>query len=222
MGDFVEDSPGKFPWRVNNRRNKSASRNKCEGVPSGAQHCQVMQARAMLTVLQVALTACIRRSSCLETRCLFSERSNGHMHDNLVVVAGHVTTATDLIHVQQMAAMRHWTTWSRDHSCSSHPCTVDGCNEALNVWEAKWWIQREEGGRSVQWEGAVTGTERIHSTLIVLNVLSGPVTRHGGALGERIYSSYSLFTSALEGGEWSASRPGRALPLGIEPPVPVV
>jgi hypothetical protein len=39
-------------------------------------------------------------------------------------------------------------------------------------------------------------------------------TRHGGAWGERRYSSYSFFTSALDGGEWSASRPGRALPPG--------
>jgi hypothetical protein len=34
--------------------------------------------------------------------------------------------------------------------------------------------------------------------------------------GEREYSSYSFTTSALDGGEWSASRPGRALP-----PVPI-
>jgi hypothetical protein len=32
--------------------------------------------------------------------------------------------------------------------------------------------------------------------------------------GERKYSSYSFLTSALVGGEWSASRPGRALPRG--------
>jgi hypothetical protein len=32
-----------------------------------------------------------------------------------------------------------------------------------------------------------------------------------------MYSSYSFTTSALDGGEWSASRPGRALP-----PVPIV
>jgi hypothetical protein len=32
-----------------------------------------------------------------------------------------------------------------------------------------------------------------------------------------MYSSYSLLTSALDGGEWSASHPGRALP-----PVPIV
>jgi hypothetical protein len=34
--------------------------------------------------------------------------------------------------------------------------------------------------------------------------------------GERRYSSYSYLTSALEGGEWSASRPGRTLPSGKE------
>jgi hypothetical protein len=41
-------------------------------------------------------------------------------------------------------------------------------------------------------------------------------------LGDRRYSSYSFLTSALEGGERSASRPGRALPPGKEPPVPIV
>jgi hypothetical protein len=41
-------------------------------------------------------------------------------------------------------------------------------------------------------------------------------------LGDRGYSSYSFLTSALEGGEWSASRSGRALPPGKEPPVPTV
>jgi hypothetical protein len=35
--------------------------------------------------------------------------------------------------------------------------------------------------------------------------------------GERRYSSYSYLTSALDGGEWSASHPSRALP-----PVPIV
>jgi hypothetical protein len=37
-------------------------------------------------------------------------------------------------------------------------------------------------------------------------------------LGERRYSSYSSLTSALEGGEWSASRPGRASPPGVRAP----
>jgi hypothetical protein len=41
-------------------------------------------------------------------------------------------------------------------------------------------------------------------------------------LGERRYSSNSFLPSALEGGEWSASRPGRPLPPGKEPPIPTV
>jgi hypothetical protein len=54
-------------------------------------------------------------------------------------------------------------------------------------------------------------------------IKSGPVTRHGGALGERRYSSsYSFWISALERGEWSASRPGCTLPPEKEPPVPTV
>jgi hypothetical protein len=39
---------------------------------------------------------------------------------------------------------------------------------------------------------------------------------------ERRYNFYSLSTSALDGGEWSASRPGHALPPGKGPPVPIV
>jgi hypothetical protein len=39
--------------------------------------------------------------------------------------------------------------------------------------------------------------------------------------GERMYS-YSFTTSALDGGEWSAICPGRALPPGKGPPVPIV
>jgi hypothetical protein len=35
------------------------------------------------------------------------------------------------------------------------------------------------------------------------------------------YSSYSFMTSAQDGGEWSASRPGRVLPPGKGPPVPI-
>jgi hypothetical protein len=41
-------------------------------------------------------------------------------------------------------------------------------------------------------------------------------------LGDRRYSSCSFLTSALEWGEWSESRPGRALPPRKKPPVPTV
>jgi hypothetical protein len=46
-------------------------------------------------------------------------------------------------------------------------------------------------------------------------------TCHEGAWGERKYSSYSFLTSALDGGEWSASRPSRALPRGKDPWYPL-
>jgi hypothetical protein len=36
------------------------------------------------------------------------------------------------------------------------------------------------------------------------------------------YSAYSFLTSALDGGEWSESRPGRALPTGKGPALRVV
>jgi hypothetical protein len=36
------------------------------------------------------------------------------------------------------------------------------------------------------------------------------------------YSSYSFSTPTLDGGDWLASRPGRALPPGKGPPVPIV
>jgi hypothetical protein len=48
------------------------------------------------------------------------------------------------------------------------------------------------------------------------------VNFHGGVWGERRYSSYSFSTSALDGGEWSASRPGRAFTPGERTPVPIV
>jgi hypothetical protein len=51
---------------------------------------------------------------------------------------------------------------------------------------------------------------------------SCPTTRRGGACGERRYSSYSFSTSALDGVEWSASLPDRALALGKGPPVSIV
>jgi hypothetical protein len=51
---------------------------------------------------------------------------------------------------------------------------------------------------------------------------SCPTTRHEGVRGERRYSFYSFSTLALDGGEWSASRLGRALPPGKELPMLIV
>jgi hypothetical protein len=63
-------------------------------------------------------------------------------------------------------------------------------------------------------------SHRIKIQLILMPCCS--TTRHEGAWGERIYSSYSFPTSALDGVEWSSSRPGRASAQEIGPPVPIV
>jgi hypothetical protein len=46
--------------------------------------------------------------------------------------------------------------------------------------------------------------------------ISCPATAMQAPRGEK-YNSYSFLISALDGGEWSASRPGRALPPGNDP-----
>jgi hypothetical protein len=59
-------------------------------------------------------------------------------------------------------------------------------------------------------------------TNLILVIKSCPTTRHEGAWAERRQSSYSVSTSALDGGEWSASCPGLALAPGKGPPVSIV
>jgi hypothetical protein len=51
--------------------------------------------------------------------------------------------------------------------------------------------------------------------------VSCPATRHEGAWGGGGYGSYSYLTSVLDGVEWSASRPGRALPPDKDPRYPL-
>jgi hypothetical protein len=51
---------------------------------------------------------------------------------------------------------------------------------------------------------------------------SSPFTRHGGAWGERSIAPTHSRPRHYMGGEWSASRTGRALPPRKGPPVPIV
>jgi hypothetical protein len=51
---------------------------------------------------------------------------------------------------------------------------------------------------------------------------SSPTTRHEAAGRGEQYSCYTFSNSALDGDEWLASRPGRALPPRKGPPVPIV
>jgi hypothetical protein len=49
-----------------------------------------------------------------------------------------------------------------------------------------------------------------------------PQHTYGGIQGGKMHSSYSFTTSAVDGGEWTTSRSGRALPLGKGSPAPIV
>jgi hypothetical protein len=61
-----------------------------------------------------------------------------------------------------------------------------------------------------------------HKNLITVKAKHrSPATRHGGAWGERKYIPYSFLISTLDGGEWSASRPGQALPRRKDPRYPL-
>jgi hypothetical protein len=66
----------------------------------------------------------------------------------------------------------------------------------------------------------ISFTTDYYPVLISTIILSKAVPLHAiEALGgNRKYSSYSFLTSALDGGEWSASRLGRPLPAGKDPP----
>jgi hypothetical protein len=49
-----------------------------------------------------------------------------------------------------------------------------------------------------------------------------PQHTYGGEGGGGMCISYSFMTSAVDGDEWSASHPDRALPPGKGPPIPIV
>jgi hypothetical protein len=54
----------------------------------------------------------------------------------------------------------------------------------------------------------------LHGRKVKLSLCFNWTPRHEGVLGEWMYSSTHSLTSALEGGEWSASRPGCFTPGG--------
>jgi hypothetical protein len=67
-------------------------------------------------------------------------------------------------------------------------------------------------------------TQNLHNLFVfLLHVKGKAVPQHiyGGAGRKKRYSSYSFMTSALDGGDWSASCPSCALPLGKPPQYPL-
>jgi hypothetical protein len=72
---------------------------------------------------------------------------------------------------------------------------------------------KSSGHRLVRQQALLTAPTQMKPVIIVIKIHKSyisPTTRQEGALGERRYSSYSFLTSAVDGCEWSVSRPGCA------------
>jgi hypothetical protein len=88
---------------------------------------------------------------------------------------------------------------------------IDGASPNLRTFSPKTGIY----ARSI---GPETGTSSIYWAQKSKSKAVPRYTPWRRLGGERRYNSYSFTTSALDGGEWSASRPGRALPPEKGPP----
>jgi hypothetical protein len=91
------------------------------------------------------------------------------------------------------------------------------CRKHQKLWENQEWFNHHDNALAQCSSSWLLKTWLWFTTLLLQSLYSP--WRH---LGERRYSSYSFTTSALDGGEWSASRPDRALPPRKGPPVPIV
>jgi hypothetical protein len=67
----------------------------------------------------------------------------------------------------------------------------------------------------------MTGYNRKEETGITSKSKAVPLHAMEGLGGRGGRAPTHTKTSALDGGEWSASRPGRSLPPGKGPPVPI-
>jgi hypothetical protein len=100
----------------------------------------------------------------------------------------------------------------------------DADRPVVSIIKRKSWLPllRRLSDTVTSWRCTV-GLETKHQFLtIALKCKAVPPHATEALGGGRRYSSYSFSTSALNGGEWSASHPDRALPPGKGPPVPIV
>jgi hypothetical protein len=101
--------------------------------------------------------------------------------------------------------------WSQrpDHFCAQ-----------LYLWHEQWLssdgLRRRFSSRSV-----LLSAQSLLSAYCKVKSKSSPVTRHGGAWGERRYSSYSLTTSALMGMSGQRHAPAALYPLRKDPRYPL-
>jgi hypothetical protein len=100
-----------------------------------------------------------------------------------------------------------WVLSARGHELD---CCQSGCNELLFVSRCRvltafgsWTAQRERAGLQIR-----------NPCIFVQSLKVEKLSRyhHEGDKRDRRCSSYSFLTSAVDGSEWSASRPGRVLP----------
>jgi hypothetical protein len=97
------------------------------------------------------------------------------------------------------------------------------CPTPLNV-KVLYYQSYIKSGKHMLWGGYKYFLIKLHVPAFLASspIKCCPTTRYEGDWGERRYSSCSFSTSALHGGERSASLPVRALVPGKGPPVPIV
>jgi hypothetical protein len=109
-------------------------------------------------------------------------------------------------------------------------------NEELRYLYSSPHIIRMIGSRRIRWTEYVEhmGHEKCVKICVGNSEWKRPLGKYECSRGKAVplppcrrqgweeYSSYSFLTSALDEGEWSASRPGRTLPSGKDPRCPLV
>jgi hypothetical protein len=116
--------------------------------------------------------------------------------------------------------------WTAFFSLPIRSCHI--ITDSLMSAEVKWNVVLHRELAYIRCFGKVVGCSKCHQTyssfiVSIPQIKDKTVPQHTyrGARGERRYSSYSFTISALDGGERSASRPGRTLPPGKVPLVPI-
>jgi hypothetical protein len=159
-------------------------------------------------------------------------RVNKHKHGDSAKFGGHVWQ------VKRHRKLRWWLLlcstflilWRnrRMEVTSPRHCDPYACPSPGNVFTS-WRISVELCMASCHWRSslclcslvlsvtsinmATVRTPEVGDTPASFNVEASIPTIHLWRRRGRMYSSYLFMTSALDGGEWSASRPGRTIPL---------
>jgi hypothetical protein len=108
---------------------------------------------------------------------------------------------------KQYTSMEHWSASTRLLS------TILLSSSLSHVYQSAFFVAHEDSHLSI--------LNLEHDSIWKLNLHSVLKLKPWRRLGEGRYSSYSFLTSVLDGGEWSASRPGHTLAPGKGPLYPL-